>query len=119
VHHIRSTPHHPMTLGKIERLRQPLKEEFLARARFETFEEARERIGYWASTTTMLADLSACVAESPSACEWHHYRIPSVLWLEAWASAGSGIDGQEREAWPSRRGRPSRSMALSHLRADA
>jgi transposase InsO family protein len=47
VHHIRSTPHHPMTLGKIERFWQTLKDEFLSRARFETFEEARERIAYW------------------------------------------------------------------------
>jgi transposase InsO family protein len=45
--HIRSAPHHPMTLGKIERLWQTLKEEFLERARFETFEEARERLEYW------------------------------------------------------------------------
>jgi transposase InsO family protein len=47
VHHIRSAPQHPMTLGKIERFWQSLKEEFLERARFETFEEARERIAYW------------------------------------------------------------------------
>ncbi len=47
VQHIRSSPHHPMTLGKIERFWQTLKEEFLERARFETFEEARERIAYW------------------------------------------------------------------------
>jgi transposase InsO family protein len=47
VHHIRSAPHHPMTLGKIERFWQSLKDEFLMRARFETFEEARERIVYW------------------------------------------------------------------------
>jgi len=47
VHHIRSSPQHPMTLGKIERFWKSLKEEFLMRARFETFEEARERIGYW------------------------------------------------------------------------
>ena len=47
VHHIRSSPQHPMTLGKIERFWKTLKEEFLMRARFETFEEARERIGYW------------------------------------------------------------------------
>ena len=47
VHHIRSSPHHPMTLGKIERFWQTLKEEFLSRARFETFEEARERLAYW------------------------------------------------------------------------
>jgi transposase InsO family protein len=47
IHHIRSSPHHPMTLGKIERFWQSLKDEFLIRARFETFEEARERIAYW------------------------------------------------------------------------
>ncbi len=47
VHHIRSSPHHPQTLGKIERFWQTLKDEFLSRARFETFEEAKERIAYW------------------------------------------------------------------------
>ena len=47
VHHIRSTPHHPMTLGKIERFWKSLKDEFLSRARFETFEEAKERVAYW------------------------------------------------------------------------
>ncbi len=45
--HIRSAPQHPETLGKIERFWKTLKEEFLERARFETFEEARERIAYW------------------------------------------------------------------------
>jgi len=47
IHHIRSSPHHPMTLGKIERFWQTLKEEYLDRARFETFEEARDRLAYW------------------------------------------------------------------------
>jgi len=47
VHHIRSTPHHPQTLGKIERFWQTLKDEFLKRAKFESLEEARERIAYW------------------------------------------------------------------------
>jgi transposase InsO family protein len=47
VHHIRSAAHHPMTLGKIERFWKTLKEEFLSRARFDTFEEARERLAYW------------------------------------------------------------------------
>ena len=47
IHHIRSSPHHPMTLGKIERFWQTLKEEYLERARFESFEEARERLAYW------------------------------------------------------------------------
>ena len=36
-----------MTLGKIERFWKTIWEEFLERARFETFEEAVERIGYW------------------------------------------------------------------------
>ena len=45
--HVRSAPHHPMTLGKIERFWQTLKDEFLEQARFETFEEARARIAWW------------------------------------------------------------------------
>lgn len=47
VHHIRSQPHHPQTLGKIERFWQTLKGEFLSRSRFETFDEAQERLAYW------------------------------------------------------------------------
>jgi len=47
IHHIRSAPHHPMTLGKIERFWKTIWEEFLERARFDTFESALERIGYW------------------------------------------------------------------------
>lgn len=47
VHHFRSAPHHPQTLGKIERFWKTIWEEFLVKARFETFEEARERIAWW------------------------------------------------------------------------
>jgi transposase InsO family protein len=47
VHHIRSAPHHPMTLGKIERFWKTIWEEFLERARFGTFEEAVDRIAWW------------------------------------------------------------------------
>jgi transposase InsO family protein len=47
VHHIRSAPHHPMTCGKIERFWKTIWDEFLERARFETFESAVERIAYW------------------------------------------------------------------------
>lgn len=47
VHHLRSQPHHPMTLGKIERFWKTIWTDFLHRARFETFESARERIAYW------------------------------------------------------------------------
>jgi len=47
IHHIRSAPHHPMTLGKIERFWKTIWEEFLERARFDTFESAVDRIGYW------------------------------------------------------------------------
>jgi len=47
IHHIRSAPHHPMTLGKIERFWKTIWEEFLERARFDTFESAVARIGYW------------------------------------------------------------------------
>ena len=47
VSHIKSRPHHPMTLGKIERFWSSIWGEFLARAQFESFEAARERIKLW------------------------------------------------------------------------
>ena len=47
VKHIRSAPHHPMTLGKIERFWQTIYGEFLVKARFTGFEDAQERIGHW------------------------------------------------------------------------
>ena len=47
IHHIRSSPHHPMTLGKIERFWKTIWDEFLCRAQFATFEEARDRIRLW------------------------------------------------------------------------
>jgi len=47
VHHIRSRPHHPMTLGKIERLWKNIWGEFLCRAQFDSFESARDRIRFW------------------------------------------------------------------------
>ena len=47
VKHIRSQPHHPMTLGKIERFWKTIFQDFLNRAQFANFEEARERISYW------------------------------------------------------------------------
>jgi len=47
VRHIKSQAHHPMTLGKIERFWKTVYEEFLVRAQFGSFEEARERVGHW------------------------------------------------------------------------
>ena len=47
VKHIRSQPHHPMTLGKIERFWKTIYQDFLVRAQFANFEEARERVAYW------------------------------------------------------------------------
>ncbi len=47
IRHIKSQPHHPMTLGKIERFWKTIYEEFLVRAQFGSFEEARERIRHW------------------------------------------------------------------------
>jgi len=47
VHHLRSSPHHPQTLGKIERFWKSIWEEFLSRAQFDTFESARERVAWW------------------------------------------------------------------------
>jgi transposase InsO family protein len=47
IKHIKSQAHHPMTLGKIERFWKTIYEEFLVRAQFGSFEEARERIRHW------------------------------------------------------------------------
>jgi hypothetical protein len=47
VKHIKSRPHHPMTLGKIERFWKTIHSEFLQRAQFTSFEEAKERTAFW------------------------------------------------------------------------
>lgn len=47
VKHIRSRPHHPMTLGKIERFWKSILQEFLLRCQFDSFENAQERIAVW------------------------------------------------------------------------
>ena len=47
VKHIKSRPHHPMTLGKIERFWKTILNEFLFRVQFESFENARERLALW------------------------------------------------------------------------
>jgi transposase InsO family protein len=47
IRHIKSQAHHPMTLGKIERFWKTIYEEFLVRAQFGSFEEARERVRQW------------------------------------------------------------------------
>ena len=47
IHHIKSQPHHPMTLGKIERFWKTIFLEFLQRAQFESFEDAAERVRQW------------------------------------------------------------------------
>ena len=45
--HIKSRAQHPMTLGKVERFWSTIWTEFLSRAQFESFENARERIRAW------------------------------------------------------------------------
>lgn len=45
IHHIKSRPHHPQTLGKIERFWKTLWEEFLSRTVFADFEDCQRRIG--------------------------------------------------------------------------
>ena len=45
--HIRSQPHHPMTLGKIERFWKSIYSEFLSRVQFNSFEEAQQRLALW------------------------------------------------------------------------
>lgn len=47
VAHFKSRPHHPMTLGKIERFWETIWQDFLTRAQFESFDSARERIKFW------------------------------------------------------------------------
>jgi transposase InsO family protein len=47
IHHIKSQPHHPMTLGKIERFWKTIYLEFLSRVQFASFEDAAERIRQW------------------------------------------------------------------------
>lgn len=47
IHHIRSSPHHPMTLGKVERFWKSIWTEYLCRAQFGSFEEAVERTRLW------------------------------------------------------------------------
>lgn len=47
VKHIRSRPHHPMTLGKIERFWKSILGEFLQRAQFGSFDEAVDRTAHW------------------------------------------------------------------------
>ena len=47
VAHFKSRPHHPMTLGKIERFWETIWQEFLCRAQFDSFDAARERIKLW------------------------------------------------------------------------
>jgi transposase InsO family protein len=47
VAHIKSRPHHPMTLGKIERFWKTIFTEFLCRVQFDSFEEAQERLRLW------------------------------------------------------------------------
>jgi len=47
IKHLRSRPHHPMTLGKIERFWKTILQEFLLRSQFDSFEDAKERIDIW------------------------------------------------------------------------
>lgn len=47
IKHIRSQPHHPMTLGKIERFWKSIYGEFLSRVQFDSFEDAQKRLALW------------------------------------------------------------------------
>lgn len=47
VQHVRSAPHHPMTLGKIERFWKTIWNEFLEDAGFASFADARLRLDNW------------------------------------------------------------------------
>jgi len=45
--HVRSAPHHPMTLGKIERFWKTIWTEFLEDSVFASFADARQRLDHW------------------------------------------------------------------------
>jgi len=45
--HVRSAPHHPMTLGKIERFWQTIWREFLEEAVFASFADSCQRLDHW------------------------------------------------------------------------
>ena len=47
IKHIKSQPHHPMTLGKIERFWKTIWDEFLNRCQFDSLESAQQRIALW------------------------------------------------------------------------
>jgi len=47
IDHARSAPHHPMTLGKIERFWQTIWTEFLEEAVFASFADACQRLEHW------------------------------------------------------------------------
>jgi transposase InsO family protein len=47
IQHVRSAPHHPMTLGKIERFWQTIWREFLSEAHFASFADACQRLDHW------------------------------------------------------------------------
>jgi transposase InsO family protein len=47
VQHVRSAPHHPMTLGKIERFWRTIWDEFLCDAVFASFADASQRLSHW------------------------------------------------------------------------
>jgi transposase InsO family protein len=47
IQHVRSAPHHPMTLGKIERFWKTIWDEFLEEAVFASFADACQRLEHW------------------------------------------------------------------------
>jgi transposase InsO family protein len=47
IQHVRSAPHHPMTLGKIERFWQTLWREYLSESVFASFADACRRLDHW------------------------------------------------------------------------
>ena len=47
ISHVRSAPHHPMTLGKIERFWKTIWTEFLEDAYFASFADASQRLDHW------------------------------------------------------------------------
>jgi transposase InsO family protein len=140
IKHIKSQPHHPMTLGKMERFWKTIFVEFLSRAQFGSFEEARERVkqwvqyynhkrphrGFWgyAQPIVSLRSQGSCARQSNRALRRMYWRWPYVgspglpsTWSAAW-KASPWYSGPRRGSFGSwwtttTRARPRRWSTMS------
>src|SRR5208282_3006346 len=135
VHHIRSSPHHPMTLGKIERFWKTIWEDFLVRAQFDSFDQARERVRLWVKYYNhkrphqSLDGLFPAIGSLPSRrnCEpWSSAASPTTSRSWRYAanpkspSTWSGVSVSNRSCCAPRKARSRcRSTAKTNLRTNS